>query len=290
MFVSLKYAKKHNYNIKSSFQILGGRLNNAKLALIDPTEGDSDEPLTVDYKNIFGKKINILDPLANIFLCFDKGKLGNHGKRITMLVSGASGVGKSTFCINYMNLFRKQMGDPEKYPIYFITTLTDDPRIDKIKGCTIIDLNDEEMINYYFVDPETRLTCNKDIFGKANLNNSLLVVDDAEGLDKNLRGMLEDVIANVMKFGRHNNCNLIWSRHILNSNNKLIQESLSEIMYIVLFRDTAHRRLSYFCEKYLDYGKELTQWVRKDSCCRYTIVHNRTPCFLLNDKVLQVLD
>jgi len=160
----------------------------------------------------------------------------------------------------------------------------------KIDNCIVIDLNDEEMLNYYFVDPETRLSCNQDFMGLSNLNNSLVVVDDAEQLDKNKRILLEDLLANIMKYGRHNNCNLIWSRHLINGNNKLVQESLSELMYIVLFKDGAHRRLSYFCEKYLDHGKDLVDWIRKDSGCRYTIIHNRIPAFLLNDKILQVLE
>lgn len=290
MFVSHKFAKKKKYNIKSSFQILGGRLNGAKIVLIDPTEGDPSQDWKVDYKNILGRQIQITDYSSNIFLSFNKCKVGSNGQRLTLLVAGPSGAGKSTFCINYMNIFRKQMKNAEKYPIYFITTIIDDPRLKKIDNCIVIDLNDEEMLNYYFVDPETRLSCNQDFMGLSNLNNSLVVVDDAEQLDKNKRILLEDLLANIMKYGRHNNCNLIWSRHLINGNNKLVQESLSELMYIVLFKDGAHRRLSYFCEKYLDHGKDLVDWIRKDSGCRYTIIHNRIPAFLLNDKILQVLD
>ncbi|HNU61859.1 MAG TPA: ATPase/DNA packaging protein [Methanofastidiosum sp.] len=290
MFVSPKFAKKHKLNIKSSFQIIGGKLGGAKIALVDPTEGE-DIPTTIDYKNVYGKYINILDNTSNIFLLFDKGNgLGKHGKRMTMVVSGPSGAGKSTFCANYMNIYRKQLKDGEQYPIYFITSITDDDRIMKIDGCTIVDLLDPEMLEYYFYNEDTKLTCTKDMFGNANLNNSLVVIDDAESLDKSIRVLLEDLISNIMKYGRHNNCNLIWSRHTINANNKLIQESLSEIMYMVLFKDCAHKRLTYFCDKYLDYGKELVNWIRKDSGCRYTIVHNRSPFFVLNDKSIMVLD
>lgn len=289
MLVSPQFAKKNNLNVKSKFQVLGGSLGGSKLCLINPTEGDDDLDYTVDYKNIFGTDINILDNLSKLFLLFEKGKTGNQGKRITMMVSGPSGCGKSTFCINYMNIYRQQLKDPEKYPIYFLTAITDDPRASKIKGCHIIDLNDDEMIDYYLVDPETRLTCKQDFFGKSPLNNSLIVVDDAENLGKSLQLLLESLLSDVMKYGRHSNTNLIWSRHALNNNNRLIQESLSEIMYFVLFRDSSLKRLTYFCEKYLEYGKQLVSWIRKDSGSRYTIVHNRCPAFTLNEDQIHIL-
>lgn len=134
------------------------------------------------------------------------------------------------------------------------------------------------------------MSCTRDIFGNSLLNNSLVVIDDAEALDKSVRVLLESLISNIMKEGRHNNCNLIWSRHTINTNNRLIQESLSEIMYMVLFKDCAYKRLVYFCEKYLDYGKELVSWIKKDSGSRYTIIHNRSPFFVLNEKSLMTLE
>lgn len=131
MFVSPKFAKKHKYSVKSTFQIVGGKLDKAKIVLIDPTEGNYND-FKVDYKNIFGRHINITDCTSTLFLSFNKAKLGNHGKRLTMVVSGPSGAGKSTFCINYMNIFRRQMKNTEKYPIYFITSILDDDRVKKI--------------------------------------------------------------------------------------------------------------------------------------------------------------
>ena len=55
MFVSPAFASKHKFNVKSAFQIIGGKLNKAKLVLIDPSEGDSDIDYNIDYKTILIK-------------------------------------------------------------------------------------------------------------------------------------------------------------------------------------------------------------------------------------------
>lgn len=295
MFVSPKYAKKNKLETKSNFVVIGGPLNKARLTLVDPSESRDLEPPEVDYKNTFGTSINITNSQSNVWLSFkdstkEKDKKGCNGKRITMLVVGPSGCGKTCFCINYMNVFRHQYKDPEKYPIYFVTGLPDDPRAEKIEGCHIVNVNDQDDLDYFFVDPDTRLSCDVDFFGRGNLNNSLVVFDDIEGASKNLREILDSLISNIMKFGRHNNCNLIWSRHTLNSNNRLIQESLAELMYIVLFKSDSYKRLTYFCDKYLAQGKELVKYIRKDSNSRFTLIHNRCPFFIMNDSYLCVID
>jgi hypothetical protein len=290
MFVSPKYAKKHHMESKSNFIVIGGPLNKAKITLVDPSESRELIDDIPDYKNTFGTTIDITNPQSNLWLSFDKGKEGCNGKRLTFLVVGPSGCGKSTWCINYMNVFRYQNKDPEKYPIYFVTGIPDDPRLSKIEGCHVIDVHSQEDLEYFFVDPTTKLTCDTDFFGVSNLNNSLIVFDDIEGVTKNLRVILDDLISNIMKFGRHNNCNLIWSRHTLNSNNRLIQESLAELMYIVLFKNDSYKRLTYFCDKYLAQGKELVKYIRKDSHSRFTLIHNRCPFFIMNESFLHVID
>ena len=291
MFVSPRFAKKSKLESKSDFIIIGGPLNKGKLTLVDPSE--SSDPLDVDdvdYKNTFGSSINITNPLSKIFLSFSKSKPGSNGKRLTMLVSGPSGCGKTTFVINYMNVFRFQHPNPDTHPIYFITTISDDPRLSKVKGCNIINVYDQDALEEVFINPETKLSTHQNIYGQSNLNNALVVFDDVEGIDKNLRLILEGLISDIMKFGRHNNCNLIWSRHVLNSNNRLIQESLSEIMYIVLFKADSYKKLSYFCEKYLAQGKELVKYIRKDSGSRFTLIHNRCPFFIMTDSFLHVIN
>lgn len=290
MFVSPKFAKKHQLESKSNFIVIGGPLDGAKLQLIDPSEAKEVIDPEPDYKNTFGTCINIHNPQSNIWLSFDKAKEGCKGKRITMLVSGPSGAGKSTFCINYMNVFRHQNKDPDKYPIYFITAIPDDPRLKKIKGCHIINIHDPDDIEYYFTDNDTRLSSNVDVFGRCNLSNSLVVFDDIEGAGSNLKTLLEQSLSDIMKFGRHTNTNLIWSRHTLNSTNRLIQESLAEIMYIVLFKADAYKRLKYFCEKYLAQGCELVNYIRKETNSRFTLVHNRCPFFIMNESFIQVID
>jgi len=291
MFVSPRYSKKHKLESKSNFIIIGGPLNKAKLSLVDPSEASENiDPDDVDYKNTFGSSINIHNPLSKVFLSFDKSKPGSNGKRITMLVSGPSGCGKSTYCINYMNVFRFQHPNVDTHPIYFITSISDDPRLAKVKGCTVINVYDPAAVEEVFVNPDTKLSTHQDMFGLSNLNNALVVFDDVEGIDKNLRLILEGLISDIMKFGRHNNCSLIWSRHVLNSNNRLIQESLSEIMYIVLFKADSYKKLSYFCDKYLAQGKELVKYIRKDSGSRFTLIHNRCPFFIMTDSFLHVIN
>ena len=291
MFVSPSYAKKNHLESKSEFVIIGGPLNKAKLTLVDPSE--ASEPIDVndvDYKNTFGSSINIYNPHSKIFLSFAKSKPGSNGKRITMLVSGPSGCGKTTFTINYMNVFRFQHPNPETHPIYFITAISDDPRLAKVKGCNVVNVYDPEAIEAIFINQESKLSTHQDLFGQSKLNNALVVFDDVEGIDKNLRDILEGLISDIMKFGRHNNCSLIWSRHVLNSNNRLIQESLSEIMYIVLFKADSYKKLSYFCDKYLAQGKELVKYIRKDSGSRFTLIHNRCPFFIMTDSFLHVIN
>lgn len=291
MFVSTRFAKKNKLDPKSNFVVLGGPLNNARLTLVDPSEApDLLDPEDVDYKNTFGTSISITNPLSKIFLSFPKAKVGSDGKRLTMLVSGPSGCGKSTFCINYMNVFRHQNKDTDQYPIYFITAIPDNKRAADVKGCTIIDVLKEEDVMFYLVDPDTKLSCHQDIYGRSNLNNALVIFDDVEGVDKNLRTILESLISDIMKFGRHNSCNLIWSRHVLNSSNRLIQESLAEIMYIVLFKADSYKKLSYFCDKYLSQGKELVKYIRKESGSRFTLIHNRCPFFIMNEFSIHVID
>lgn len=277
MFCTLAEAKKKKLDVKAEFITKGGK----KQYKIGFVENCDKEPDGMKY---FGSHLKVINPDIRIFPRFpkNKGTPNHNSKRLTMLIAGPSGSGKSSLMLDMMQIYNK---DNPGNKIYLFTTMLRDPRYKKIKDLTIVDMNDDAMVNEYLLNPETCLDATQDYMGYSNMNNTLMCIDDIDMLSKDIKEVVNNFVKCIMFFARHNGCSFIWCRHTISGREKIIMESLSELQYIAVFRYETHKRLRNLLENYLGLDKKfIPMIVSEDS--RYTIFALRAPMHIIQERLL----
>lgn len=277
MFCTSDIAKKKKLDEKAQFITKGGK-KQYKISLV---EGCDKEP---DGINFFGSHLKVINPDIRIFPNFPKTKgiPNQDSKRLTMVICGPSEAGKSTLMLDMMNIYN--ITNP-KNQIYLFTTKTKHPRYKTIKNLTVVDMQDDAMINQYILNPETCLNHTQDYLGYSNMNNILICLDDIDILPTDIKTVMNEFFKCIMYFARHNACSFLWSRHTISGREKIIMESLSELQYIVVFRTETHRRLKNLVENYLGLDKRFIPMITGvDS--RYTIFSLRSPMHIIQERFL----
>jgi chromosomal replication initiation ATPase DnaA len=125
--------------------------------------------------------------------------LSNGNTRQILYVSGASGSGKSYYTANYMKEYTKMF---PKNPIYIVSSLEKDEKLDKLKNVKRLKLNEEFCDNPFSIE---------------DFKDSLLVYDDTEMITNS---MIQEKITNILNLvlttGRHTNTFAIKTSHVTN--------------------------------------------------------------------------
>ena len=184
-------------------------------------------------------------------------------ERDCIMITGASGSGKSHFCNNYMKEYKKSY---KKNKIYFFSKLDEDKSIDKklVKRVRI----DEDMINNPIETEE--------------LKDSLAVFDDVEHIDNDeVKKYLFKLINSILTTGRHYNISIILVIHYPNAS--YTRTMLSECQSFVYFPYSATRSVNYALEAYVGIDKKEIKYIKKNVKSRWILVGKNYPQYVVSE-------
>ena len=314
MLVSPKYANKNKLRVANRVIVMGGKLHGMQICVVNE-DHIPEKDNKIDNENIFGCNLKIKDPDSRMLIMFPTANPGAHGKRNSMLLIGTAGAGKTTNCTDYALLYRLyQYPNPVTHPIYWISRICDDPRLNRLKGKSItIDNGEGEKIkryidskmvyinilsdavwDKYFVDPDTKLELyfdDTDESCRGNLTNSLVILDDVSGLDPKKSKILENLVRSISNLGRHACTNLIWSRHEYSGYKQSERSSLSEFNFVSIYyrNEMDMRQLNKFSSTILNLPAlpDYAQAVGNES--NYVTVCNSSPGFVLTKNQIVIV-
>lgn len=191
-------------------------------------------------------------------------------KREVIVVTGPSGAGKShwirTYVRNYLKLY-------PKHDVYLISSLGHDDTLDEVKELKRIDTD--------------KLVANppKDV---KTWSNSLVIVDDVEGLDAAKGAAVQRVQDMIASEGRHSGTTLIRASH-LSTDYKRTRLLLQEAHSMVLFPQAgAHSQYMYLLTKYAGMDKKVVQNLLSTPT-RWMMVHHTAPRYVLTTHSIYLL-
>jgi len=192
-------------------------------------------------------------------------------ERDCIMITGASGSGKSYWTNNYMKEYKKCY---KKNPIYFFSKLTEDKSIDKklVKRVKI----DQDMIDNPIETSE--------------LKDSLAVFDDVEHIDDDeVKKYLFKLINSILTTGRHYNISIILVIHYPNA--PYTRTMLSECHSFVYFPFSATRSVNYALESYIGIDKKEIKYIKKNIKTRWVcIMKNYPQCVVTEHNIFAIKD
>lgn len=188
-------------------------------------------------------------------------------ERDILYITGRSGSGKSYYCMQWANEYKKL--NP-KNPIYLFSALSEDKgSIDQIKGLKRVKLTPE------FLNTDITLD---------DLANSLLIFDDIDTLDnKPMLQKLYSILNSVLQTGRHKKISCIYTTHTP-TNGQQTKIILAESHSVTLFiHGMGGRSLNYLLESYYGLDKEQVKLI-KGIQSRYCTITRTYPSICFYDK------
>lgn len=281
MIVTRKYADKLPEG-SNRYDITTYPKDKYKYSIVD-TNTINDEVVGEEIRLADSANLDFLPDYPNM-----KGREGADGVRLTMLMIGPSGAGKTFLMCKMMTRFQ------QKYPrnnIYLLTAKPDSKKFKQIKNLEIFNITVDGIIAALTTSEEgfTFDPVEVDMFGlpvtgaRRSLKNNLICIDDCDCLSKNDRLLMDEFTKKILFLQRHSNTSCIWCRHELTGYNQMLQKSLNEIQYIVLFRDETYKTLRKFVEKYLGLDKSYVTMVTARGS-RYTMFCMKVPKHIIQER------
>lgn len=192
--------------------------------------------------------------------------------RQILYISGASGSGKSYYTSDYMKEYNIKY---PKNPIYIISSLDKDKKIDSVKNTTRIILNEE------FYNTPVKID---------DFKNSLVVYDDTEMISNVL---IQEKITNIKNLilttGRHTNTSLIVTSHDTNAGRKtklILLESHSITLFLITMGDKA---LKYLLETSFGFGRKQIEKI-KNLDSRWVTIFRTSPISIMHEKGIFIIN
>lgn len=221
-------------------RIAGGKLDDKFLFIIPDYEKGETEIVVED---------GVLVPFAS------------HKERDVGYVAGPSGVGKSTYCCQYIYNYKKL------YPsnnVYVFSRLELDKTM-KVLGCIGIPINNE-------LD---KLDAIRD------LRDCLCIFDDIDTIpDKKLKEKVHAISMDILETGRHNDIYILITSHLINGNDKKIcRTNLNESKMITIFPKGGNARaIRYMLREYVGLDKKQIEEILKLKS-RWVTIYKHYPQF-----------
>ena len=194
-------------------------------------------------------------------------------ERSIRYVTGASGSGKSYWTKAYADEYHRMY---PKREVYLISSLTDDPTIDKIKNLHRIKLNDDFL---------------REAVTAEDFKDCMLIFDDTDCLiNKNMKTKVEGILNSVLETGRHFNVEVIYTSHLA-CDGRATRRILNECKSITIFPSgLGGKSLRYLLDNYLGLDKEQCKRIKHINSRWVTIsktfpmnVTSEKEAFILND-------
>jgi hypothetical protein len=160
-------------------------------------------------------------------------------ERCISYICGQSGSGKSWWCSEFVNAYKKQHPDN---PIYLMSYVESDSSIERVKGIERIKIDDEFLAT----------DLNAEDFA-----NAMLIMDDCDCYtDKKIKSKLRDLLGKILNTGRHHNSSLCYLSHLC-CNGLETKGILNECHSLTFFPATLDGRArDYLLKNYLGFAKK----------------------------------
>lgn len=165
-------------------------------------------------------------------------------ERSTLYICGMAGSGKSYFISGWLKEYNKHY---KKNPIYIFSEKEYDKQLDEIPNTIRVKLSTELAEVDYL-----------------EFNNSCLVFDDIDSLDKPVRKIVNAIQNKALKLGRSAKISVISSNHSP-TDGLDTKTLLNESQSIVFFLNNWNRSLKYLVENYLGMTKEDIKKAKKNN-------------------------
>lgn len=234
---------------------------------IEPIEDD----LIEIYKNA---KVDLNKGLSREFKIFDDGQLypiplvqskdSKEKQREVILVSGASGSGKSYYVSKYAEMYKDMFKDRK---IFIFSRVKEDKALDKL-GATRI------MLDETFIEGEPMTA---DDFEKC-----LVIMDDVSTIsNKKIKDAVELLMSDILETGRHRDIYMAITNHLLNNYGKT-KLLLNESNAITVFPHggTSKYAISYFLKNYVGASREQIRKILSLKSRWITVLKSYPQCIL----------
>ena len=192
-----------------------------------------------------------------------------------MLVSGASGAGKSTFIGNYIFLYSKL--NP-KNEIFIFSPILDDPAYKDIKNVHYVKLDGSIIDEPLSVDE----------FKSSKGTGTILLFDDIESIkEKGLSENIEHFRDSALMTGRHCNIEVICVSHVLLNTTKS-KVPLTECGRVVLYPKSGFQNISNYLRRYLGFSRDDINYV-KDIRSRWVCILRNYPTTIISEQSVKVI-
>lgn len=160
-------------------------------------------------------------------------------ERDIIYITGASGSGKSTFTVGYLEQYKKKY---PKNPIYVFSALKEDETLDKVKGLKRIKIGPNLVSDP--IDP------------LVDLKDSCCVFDDIDVIsDKKQREAVYKILNTILECCRHSNTSCINTNH-MPTNKGDTRRVLNEAHVVVYFPHSGSvRGINYLLQDYVGLSK-----------------------------------
>ena len=194
-------------------------------------------------------------------------------ERSIRYVTGASGSGKSYWTRGYAEEYHRLY---PKREIYMISSLRDDPSIDKLKYIKRLKIHEPQFFN-------------DDIQAK-DFKDSLVIFDDTDCLqNKNLKRKIDGILNAILETGRHFNTEVVYTSHLA-CNGLDTRRILNECKSVTIFPNgLGGKAMKYLLDNYFGLDREQikkikklnSRWVTISKGCKMSVMSEKE-CFVLN--------
>ena len=239
-------------------KVLGGKYNNKVVSVA--TNQDDVEEVNRVYTHLNleddGKFQQIPDTTAN---------------RQILYITGASGSGKSTYTLKYLQEYKKKYKDNE---IYLFSALTEDETIDQMKGLKRIKI-DDTLVN----DP----------LDVIEFKNSCVVFDDIDVINnKHIREEVYKILNQILELGRHHHITCVITNHLA-TNGKDTRRILNEAHSITYFPSSGSvKGINYLLQTYCGLDKHAILKAKKTKS-RWITIFKHYPQIMMGEKNIWIL-
>jgi hypothetical protein len=194
-------------------------------------------------------------------------------ERSIRYVTGASGSGKSYYTKLYAEEYHRIY---PKRDIYMISSLRDDPSIDKLKYIKRLKIHEPAFLN--------------DDISAGDFKDSLVIFDDTDCLqNKILKKKIDGILNAILETGRHFNTEVVYTSHLA-CNGLDTRRILNECKSVTIFPNgLGGKAMKYLLDNYFGLDKEQIKKIKKLNSRWVTIskgakmsVMSEKECFVLN--------
>lgn len=194
-------------------------------------------------------------------------------EREVKYITGCSGAGKSYWIRNYAEEYHRAY---PKREIYVVSSLKDDPTLDKLKYLKRIKIHEPAFMN--------------ESFDVNDFKDSLVIFDDTDCIqNKHLKKKIDGILNVLLETGRHASCSIAFSSHLA-CNGLETRRILNECHSVTVYPSSlGNKSLKYLLDNYFGLDKEQIRKIKRLNS-RWVTIQKGFPMFVISEKECFILN